>query len=90
MAYFDNAATTWPKPDNVYMYMDSFYRQHGANVGRGNYAQAQSSGILVKNTRTQIQTLLHCPSKQVIFTPTATIALNIFIQGLCLTGKSNF
>ena len=30
MAYFDNAATTWPKPDNVYMYMDSFYRQHGA------------------------------------------------------------
>ena len=90
MAYFDNAATTWPKPDNVYMYMDSFYRQHGANVGRGNYAQAQSSGILVKNTRTQIQKLLHCPSKQVIFTPTATIALNIIIQGLCLTGKSNF
>ena len=29
MAYFDNAATTYPKPDEVYSFMDSFYRTHG-------------------------------------------------------------
>ena len=31
MAYFDNAATTYPKPDCVYDFMDSFYRSSGAN-----------------------------------------------------------
>ena len=90
MAYFDNAATTWPKPESVYAYMDAFYRQHGANVGRGAYEQVQSAGILVKDTRVQIQELLHCHSKQVVFTPTATIALNIILQGLCSMGKCNF
>ena len=30
MAYFDNAATTYPKPDCVYDFMDSFYRSGGA------------------------------------------------------------
>lgn len=90
MAYFDNAATTWPKPESVYVYMDAFYRQHGANVGRGHYEQAKSAGMLVKDTRAKIQELLHCPSKQVVFTPTATIALNIILQGLCSLGKRKF
>ena len=35
MAYFDNAATTYPKPDRVYSFMDEFYRKCGGNVGRG-------------------------------------------------------
>ena len=37
MAYFDNAATTYPKPDRVYSFMDEFYRKCGGNVGRGDY-----------------------------------------------------
>ena len=44
MAYFDNAATTYPKPECVYSYMDSFYRNSGGNVGRGNYGLAQTAG----------------------------------------------
>lgn len=40
MSYFDNAATTYPKPDAVYSFMDSFYRNHGGSVGRGGYALA--------------------------------------------------
>ena len=37
MAYFDNAATSYPKPEEVYSFMDRFYRDHGGSVGRGNY-----------------------------------------------------
>lgn len=89
MAYFDNAATTFPKPESVYAYMDQFYRASGANAGRGNYGIAQSAGKLISDTRSLIQQLLHCPAKQVIFTPTATIALNIIIQGLIQNGAQN-
>ena len=89
MAYFDNAATTYPKPAEVYDFMDSFYRRSGANVGRGNYGIAQGAGRLIGETRELIKDLLHCPAKQVIFTPTATIALNIILQGLINLGLKN-
>ena len=89
MAYFDNAATTYPKPECVYQYMDKFYRECGGNAGRGNYEQAKSAGELIANTRSMIQDLLHCPTKQVVFEPTATIALNLIIQGNIERGAHN-
>lgn len=89
MAYFDNAATTFPKPEQVYQFMDEFYRLNGGNAGRGQYALAMSAGALIADTRKRIQELLHCPAKQVVFEPTATIALNIIIQGIIKTGIKN-
>ena len=89
MAYFDNAATTYPKPECVYSFMDQFYRQSGGNAGRGHYSIAQSAGELILDTRKRLQELLHCPAKQVVFTPTATIALNIIIQGIIASGVKN-
>lgn len=89
MAYFDNAATTFPKPEQVYQFMDEFYRLNGGNAGRGKYALAMSAGALIADTRKRIQELLHCPAKQVVFEPTATIALNIIIQGIIKTGIKN-
>lgn len=89
MAYFDNASTTYPKPYCVYDFMDSFYRSSGANAGRGNYKLAQSAGALIGDTRKKIQELLHCQAKQVVFEPTATIALNIIIQGIIEKGAVN-
>ena len=89
MAYFDNAATTYPKPECVYEEMDGFYRSSGANAGRGSYQLAQNAGALIDETRSMIQTLFHCPGKQVIFEPTATIAINIIIQGVIRKGAKN-
>lgn len=89
MAYFDNAATTYPKPDSVYSFMDEFYRNSGGSAGRGNYSLASSAKGLIDETRKLLQELLHCPAKQVVFTPTATIALNIIIQGIIATGVKN-
>lgn len=82
MAYFDNAATTFPKPEEVYQSMDSFQRQTGGSFGRGNYGFASSMKGIVDETRLLILNLLHCPAKKVIFEPSATISLNIIIQGL--------
>lgn len=86
MAYFDNAATTYPKPETVYDQMDKFYRESGANAGRGNYGIAKKTGQLINETRLLIKKVLSCPAKQVVFTPTATLALNIIIQGLIKAG----
>lgn len=86
MAYFDNAATTFPKPAYVYDFMDSFYRNAGGSFGRGEYGIAQSVKGLVADTRQRLQQLLHCPAKQVVFEPTATIALNVIIQGIIAGG----
>lgn len=89
MAYFDNAATTYPKPECVYGFMDEFYRKSGANAGRGNYGIAQSAKQLIDETRTLIKEILNCPAKQVVFTPTATIALNVILQGMIKMGVKN-
>lgn len=86
VAYFDNAATTYPKPDVVYSFMDEFYRRSGANAGRGNYGIAQSAGQMIDETRVLIKEVLRCPAKQVVFTSTATLALNMIIQGLIKAG----
>ena len=89
MAYFDNAATTFPKPDFVYQFMEKFYRTSGGNSGRGIYALADVSKKMIDETRNLLRQLLHCGSKQVIFTPSATIALNMIIQGIIFSGAKN-
>mgnify|MGYP002709145872 FL=1 len=86
MAYFDNAATSYPKPEGVYSFMDRFYRDHGGSVGRGNYDLANTAKGIIDETRCLLQDLLHCPAKKVVFTPTATIALNMIIQSIVQSG----
>lgn len=89
MIYFDNAATTFPKPETVYSFMDSFYRECGVNVGRGQHKLAAKASTLVAETRSLILNMLHCPNKKVVFTHTATEALNIILRGVPLADKQN-
>lgn len=89
MAYFNNAATTYPKPDEVYSFMDSFYRNNGISAGRSTNKSSFSAEQIIFETRSLIQEILNCPNKQVIFEPTATIALNIIIQGVIKSGANN-
>lgn len=81
-AYFDNAATTFPKPECVYSFMDSFYRAQGGNAGRGQYKIAAAASRLIFEARNLVKEILCCPNKDAIFTPNATIALNMILQGL--------
>lgn len=87
--YFDNAATTFPKPEEVYVFMDKFYRECGVNVGRGQHKLAARASNLVSDTRSLLLDLFHCSKKKVIFTHTATEAINIILRGLTLTEGCN-
>lgn len=82
MAYFDNAATTFPKPEYVYDFTNQFYRECGVNVGRGQYKLASKASALVQETRELLLELFHCPAKKVVFTHTATEAINLILRGL--------
>lgn len=89
IAYFDNAATTFPKPDCVYDYSNQFYRTCGVNVGRGQHYLAAKAASVVKEARIELKDLLHCPNKQVVFTNSATEALNMILQGLTIHEGGN-
>lgn len=89
MAYFDNAATTFPKPECVYEYMNQYYRNNGGSYGRGENKFSLSAKGLIDQTRSSIQRLLHCPAKQVVFQPSATLSLNVIIQGILANGVKN-
>ena len=87
MAYFDNAATTYPKPKDVYEFMDNFYRNYGGSYARGSYNSENPIINIVSNTRAKMKEVLNARNKAVVFTATATIALNMIIQGLIKNNK---
>ena len=80
--YLDNAATTFPKPECVYQAADDFYRRFGGNAGRGANPLARKGAELIAETRALLAEWLDAPSpERVIFTPSATVALNLAILG---------
>ena len=88
-SYFDNAATTFPKPEMVYTFMDQFYRECGVNVGRGQYKLASKAAALVSETRELMLELLSAKNKQVVFTHTATEAINLILRGISIPEHCN-
>lgn len=81
--YFDNAATTFPKPNKVYEDMDMNYRSFGVNAGRSSYKLAREASNLISETRKKLATLVNYDQEEkVIFSSSATIALNQIIGGL--------
>ncbi|WP_294362367.1 aminotransferase class V-fold PLP-dependent enzyme [uncultured Clostridium sp.] len=81
--YLDNAATTFPKPEVVYQRMDKFLREECVNAGRGSYELASRATRLIDETRTLLLELVNArPESRVIFSPSATIAINQVLRGL--------
>lgn len=89
MNYFDNAATTFPKPEEVYTFMDTFYRNYGVNVGRGQHKLASIASNLVEETRNLILELFRCTNKKVVFAHTATEAINLILRGIHIKDNYN-
>ncbi len=84
MIYFDNSATSWPKPDRVYRGVYEFMRKYGANPGRGGHYMAQKASDVVYECREVAAKLLGVPDcSRIIFTKNTTESLNIVIKG-CL------
>ncbi len=82
IAYFDNAATTFPKPDCVYDFADSFYRRRGGNIGRGGNALAVAAGEVASGAKDNLRKMYGCGASEVVFTASATDALNRILLGL--------
>lgn len=89
IAYFDNAATTYPKPEGVYTEMDSFMRTCGVSLGRGQHKLSSKASHVADETRSLLLKLFHCSNKKVVFTNTATEALNIIIKGIAIPDGAN-
>ncbi len=85
--YLDNAATTYPKPREVYDFMNSHYRACGGNPGRSGHDMAMETGALVQQTRTLLCELFNGTNpNQLTFSYNASDSLNMIIQGMLSPG----
>ncbi len=87
LIYLDNGATSYPKPDQVYTFMDSFYRNFGVNPGRSGYDLCMETGALVDNTRKMLAAFFNgADPDRLCFSYNSTDALNLIIFGLLEKG----
>lgn len=85
--YFDNAATSWPKPPGVAAAMTDFLERVGANPGRSGHRLSIAAARIVFRTREQIAALFNLPDPtRVIFGANVTEALNLALHGLLKPG----
>lgn len=88
MIYFDNAATSWPKPPCVAEAMTRFLADIGASPGRGGHRLSVEAGRLVYETREAIAELFHAPDPlRVVFAQNVTESLNLALCGLLRPGQ---
>jgi cysteine desulfurase family protein len=87
LIYLDNGATSYPKPDEVYTFMDSFYRSYGVNPGRSGYDLCMETGALVDTTRKILADFFNGnDSNRLCFSYNSTDALNLIIFGMLKQG----
>ena len=86
--YFDNASTTWPKPEIVYTAMDQFFRKYGVNPGRGGHELAVEAEKMINGTRLLLAEFFGYQGdhNRVVFTQNATDSLNIALRGVLESG----
>ena len=87
LIYLDNGATSFPKPDEVYSFMDQFYRNFGVNPGRSGFDLCLEAGEIVDNTRKMLTEFFNGDNPdRLCFSYNATDALNLIIFGMLKEG----
>jgi cysteine desulfurase family protein len=87
LIYLDNAATSFPKPEEVYTFMDSFYRKYGVNPGRSGYDLCMEAGELVETTRKMLTEFFNGDDPdRLCFSYNSTDALNLIVSGMLQKG----
>ncbi|WP_040606773.1 aminotransferase class V-fold PLP-dependent enzyme [Salsuginibacillus kocurii] len=85
MIYLDHAATSFPKAPEVAERVAEAITSYAANPGRGSHKLAKQSAQVVSAARSELAKLFDVPSpERVVFTSSATHALNIAIHTLKL------
>ena len=87
MIYFNNAATTWPKPESVYQAVDNFFRNSGMNPGRSGSAGKLDAARMIFETREKIADFFSIKdSAHLVLNSGATESLNTVIRGVLRKG----
>jgi cysteine desulfurase/selenocysteine lyase len=87
LIYFDNAATSGPKPASVVQAVCDCLRNANANPGRSAYSLSIKAAEIIYRTRELIGELFHFPrTENIALTKNATEALNIAIYGTLREG----
>lgn len=85
--YFDNSATTYPKPEGVIQGITEYLTGNGSNPGRSGHSGSIDAGMVAFQTRKQIADLYGLKNPmRIIFTYSATDSLNLAIKGLLKDG----
>jgi cysteine desulfurase / selenocysteine lyase len=81
--YFDNAATSWPKPETTIRAIESCLRETGGSPGRSGHSLSIDASRIIFNTREALAGLLGIDDPlRIVLTKNATEALNIAVFGL--------
>ena len=83
---FDNAATTFPKPDEVKKSVIYAIEHCGGSAGRGGHNLSMHTSQLVYNARQAAADFFDAQTENVIFTSSCTHALNTAIKGVLKDG----
>jgi len=87
MIYFDNAATSYPKPKEVGQAMLHFLEKVGASPGRSGHRLSIEAGRMLYQTRESLAELFNIGDPlRIIFTLNVTEALNLTLKGLLRPG----
>ncbi len=87
LIFLDNGATSFPKPEEVYRYMDHFFRNFGVNPGRSGYDLCMETGLVVEETRKTLTEFFNgTDPNRLCFGYNSTDALNLIIFGLLRPG----
>jgi len=85
--YLDNAATSFPKPESVYQAVMHAMREIGASPGRGGHRRSLEAGRIMYQAREVAAAFFSAPdSSRIIFTHSATEALNMALRGTLAAG----
>ena len=87
MIYFDNSATTFPKPLSVINAVNDSLRYYSANPGRSGHTMSLKTAEKIFECRSTVCKLFNLKDEsKVVFTPGCTHALNIVIKGILKPG----
>lgn len=87
MIYFDNGATTFPKPKSVVNAVNYAITKIGANPGRGGHNMAMKASDVLYDCRNNAAKLFDIDNPEnIIITNNCTTALNTVIKGILKTG----
>ena len=85
--YFDNSATTWPKPESVITRVTEILKHLGGNPGRSAHSMSMEANDIVFTAREEIAEFFGLKdSSRVIFTFNCTDSLNLAIKGILKKG----